>query len=196
MTLSEYRKKRDFERTPEPAGKKRAKKARDGIFVVQKHRARRLHYDLRLELSGALVSWAVPKGPSLDPGAKRLAVRVEDHPLDYADFEGVIPGKEYGAGEVIVWDKGTWKWTPTPGRAHARNAAEALGAGKLDFTVSAKKLEGRFVLVRLGKEPGEKNWLLKKVRDEDAKPGSDVTSERPESVLTGRKIEDLRSSAG
>src|SRR5207247_2420642 len=141
----------------------RARRARaadesGGRFVIQKHRATRLHYDFRLELAGALVSWAVPKGPSLDPAVRRLAMRVEDHPLDYQSFEGVIPEGNYGAGEVIVWDRGAWRWNPPerPARRPVRSAREALAQGKLDFTLEGEKLRGRFVLARAGgRETGE-----------------------------------------
>jgi bifunctional non-homologous end joining protein LigD len=201
--LGEYNEKRRFDRTPEPPGRPGAAEAKaeggarpaapsGGLLVIQKHRARRLHYDLRLALGGVLVSWAVPKGPSLDPRDRRLAVHVEDHPLEYRDFEGVIPSENYGAGEVIVWDRGTWTWTPTPGKTSARSAQEALERGKLDFTVASEKLAGRFVLVRTG---AEKNWMLMKVKDDHARAGSDIESERPESVLTGRTIEELAASA-
>jgi DNA ligase D-like protein (predicted 3'-phosphoesterase) len=137
--LTAYRAKRAASRTPEPF---EARAARPRLFVVQQHQARRLHYDLRLEWNGVLLSWAVPKGPSLDPGEKRLAVHVEDHPLDYADFEGVIPEGNYGAGAVIVWDLG--RWTPLA------DPARGLAAGKLDFVLHGHKLRGRFALVRTG----------------------------------------------
>src|SRR6516225_9697564 len=148
MGLREYRQKRDFAKTPEPAGAA-GKAARRGKaparlgYVIQKHAARRLHYDFRLELDGVLKSWAVPKGPSLDPQAKRLAVHVEDHPLDYADFEGVIPEGQYGGGTVLVWDTGTW--TPLDD-----GPADALRRGSLKFELHGKKLSGRWALVRMG----------------------------------------------
>lgn len=155
------------------------------LFVVHQHRARRMHYDLRLELGGRLVCWAVPKGPSMDPGQRRLAVRVEDHPLSHADFEGVIPEGEYGAGEVIVWDRGTW-------RPLDECPEEALRAGKLLFLLGGHKLRGRFVLVRTRYKGERENWLLIKLKDRYARPGEDITLQRPESVLTGRTITDLR----
>ncbi|MEZ0229984.1 MAG: non-homologous end-joining DNA ligase, partial [Planctomycetota bacterium] len=194
--LATYNEKRRFDATPEPAGAEgRSARAKEdgGLLVIQKHRATRLHYDVRLELDGVLVSWAVPKGPSLDPKDRRLAVHVEDHPLDYKDFEGVIPEGNYGAGEVIVWDQGTWEWSPTPGKTKAKSAADALRRGKLDFSVVSEKLRGRFVLVRTGKD--DKSWMLIKVRDEHARPGSDIEAERPESILTGRRVEDLKTTA-
>jgi len=159
MPLEDYRRRRDFGRSPEPRGDVRAKSG-PLSFVIQKHAARRLHYDLRLELDGVLKSWACPKGPSLDPSQKRLAVRVEDHPLEYAAFEGTIPAGEYGAGTVEIWDEGTW----TP----ASDPHEALDAGKLLFSLDGKKLHGMWALVHMrGRDSGDKqNWLLIKERDE------------------------------
>ena len=142
MTLKEYTKKRHFGVTPEPSGKSsQAKKESSLIFVVQKHRATQLHYDFRLEWKGVLLSWAVPKGPSLDPSVKRLAMQVEDHPLEYANFEGVIPEGEYGGGTVMVWDKGTWI-------PESPDVDAALAQGDLKFTLKGKKLKGSWVLVR------------------------------------------------
>src|SRR5687767_12840288 len=181
--LAEYQAKRDFTRTPEPSGKGegRAPKGRHR-FVVQRHRARRLHYDLRLELDGVLASWAVPKGPTLDPKARRLAVQVEDHPLSYFDFEGVIPDG-YGKGDVIVWDWGTW--TPADD-----DPAEALRQGDLHFDLDGEKLKGRFVLVRRDKPDGKDDWLLLHKRDDAARPGWDP-EEHPQSVKTGRTNDDV-----
>src|SRR5512132_358823 len=141
MALKEYRAKRRFGVTPEPAGKKLAARRRDLIFVVQKHRATALHYDFRLEWKGVLLSWAVPKGPSLDPSVKRLAMEVEDHPIEYAKFEGIIPEGEYGGGTVMIWDNGTW----TP---EVEDVDAALKKGELKFALSGRKLKGSWVLVR------------------------------------------------
>ena len=176
--LSSYRQKRDFQLTPEPQGKaRRAKKKLR--FVVQKHAARRLHYDFRLELSGSLKSWAIPKGPSLDPGDKRLAVHVEDHPLEYADFEGVIPPKQYGAGKVIVWDRGEWLPQGDPSASYK--------AGKLKFELKGEKLSGGWTLVRtrLQASGDKEQWLLIKERDSAARAKAqyDVTQALPDSVL-------------
>jgi bifunctional non-homologous end joining protein LigD len=196
MALEEYRRKRDFKKTPEPAGSRPSGRKRTGkkaapkgpLFVVQKHAASRLHYDFRLEIDGILKSWAVPKGPSLDPGEKRLAVHVEDHPLDYGDFEGVIPEGQYGGGTVIVWDRGTWE--PIEG-----DADSAYRKGHLKFRLHGEKLRGGWNLVRMGgrRNEGEDNWLLIKEKDEEARPGSGdaILIERPESVLSGKTIEEI-----
>ncbi|HEY1432237.1 MAG TPA: non-homologous end-joining DNA ligase, partial [Stellaceae bacterium] len=189
MALEEYRRKRDFRRTPEPAGvAARHEKAGAGLsFVIQKHAARRLHYDFRLELDGVLKSWAVPKGPSLDPGEKRLAVHVEDHPLDYGGFEGVIPEGEYGGGTVLLWDRGTWiPADPDPDAAYRK--------GSLKFTLNGEKLHGKWALVRMGgKAANERreNWLLIKERDEEAVPhsGDAVVADSPLSVASGRSMD-------
>src|SRR6516165_11731319 len=158
MSLKEYRKKRHFDRTAEPAGK-RAKKKPGWVYVIQKHDATRLHYDFRLELDGVLKSWAVPQGPSLDPSQKRLAVHVEDHPLEYGNFEGIIPEGEYGGGTVLLWDRGTW--------SAIGDAAEGYKEGKLKFVLNGEKLHGAWMLVRMRPREGEKgdNWLLIKERD-------------------------------
>jgi bifunctional non-homologous end joining protein LigD len=181
--LEEYRAKRNFTRTPEPEGSPGMKQG--WSFVIQKHAASRLHYDFRLELDGVLKSWAVTRGPSLDPGEKRLAVRVEDHPLDYGGFEGTIPKGEYGGGTVMLWDRGTW--TPE-GDPH-----EGLRKGKLSFTLDGERLKGGFALVRMpprGREKRE-NWLLIKQKDETADPGLDPTEHWQESVSTGRGMEAI-----
>lgn len=170
--LSRYRAKRDFRRTREPVGRHEPNRAGQ-LFVIQKHAARRLHYDFRLELDGTLKSWAVPKGPSLDPAEKRLAVQVEDHPLDYADFEGEIPPGEYGAGRVIVWDRGRWD-------SDDDDAARAYAKGRMHFTLHGEKLHGRWSLVRMGSE--EDQWLLIKARDDYAS-AVDITAAQPDSVL-------------
>jgi bifunctional non-homologous end joining protein LigD len=159
----------------------------DRRFVVQRHRASRLHYDLRFEIDGVLVSWAVPKGPTLDPSVRRMAVHVEDHPIEYVDFEGVIPSREYGAGDVIVWDAGTWE------PAGGQDPAEALAAGALHAQVHGEKLRGRLVLVRRdGREGHENEWLLLHKRDQHAVDGWDP-EDHPRSVLSGRTNEEVRA---
>lgn len=184
--LETYNEKRDFTQTAEPRGKKARKAGRS--FVIQKHAATRLHYDLRLEMDGVLKSWAVTKGPSLVAGEKRLAVHVEDHPLDYGDFEGTIPKGNYGAGAVIVWDRG--EWVPAGGD---------YAKGKLEFELNGEKLSGRWHLVRMRGKRGERreNWLLIKSDDAAARPGDapDILSERPESVKTGRTVEEVAQGA-
>lgn len=182
--LKQYKAKRRFGVTTEPEGIADRSGSTDPVFVVQKHAARRLHYDLRLEIDGALKSWAVPEGPCLDSKVRRLAVHVEDHPLDYADFEGRIPSGEYGAGGVIVWDRGTWVTL-------ADDPLEALAAGELKFRLAGEKLRGGWTLVRLARDP--KNWLLIKERDDAVRPLAeyDVLVEEPLSVLSGLAVEDL-----
>ena len=185
--LKEYRAKRDFSRTGEPRGGTVAARlgSGTGFYAIQKHKARRLHYDLRLELDGVLKSWAVTKGPSLDPAEKRLAVRTEDHPLEYGSFEGSIPEGEYGAGEVMLWDRGTW--------APKGDPHEGLEKGELKFVLDGARLKGGFVLVRLrprGKEKRE-NWLLIKERDGKARPGTDPGREWVKSVASGRTFDEI-----
>jgi bifunctional non-homologous end joining protein LigD len=186
--LDRYRAKRDFGRTPEPAGggEARAASGPEGLYVIQKHHAGHLHYDLRLESGGVLKSWAVPKGPSLDPADKRLAVEVEDHPVDYAGFEGVIPEGEYGAGTVIVWDRGTFR--PQGGGSFE----EMLERGAVKIEISGEKLAGGFALVRTRFGGKKNNWLLIKEKDAHARPGSDVTAEAPRSVVSGRDVDEAR----
>ena len=189
--LGTYRAKRDFDVTAEPAGAAgpEGEGADERRFVVQRHRARRLHYDLRLEMGGVLVSWAVPKGPTLDPKARHLAVHVEDHPIEYRDFEGVIPGGEYGGGDVIVWDRGTW----TPADKYAADPLAAVAAGELHFDLEGEKLAGRFVLVRSSRDrnrSGKEQWLLLHKRDADAVVGWDP-EDHPRSVKSGRTNDDV-----
>src|SRR6478736_2236249 len=187
--LQPYFGKRDFKITSEPQGGKASTGAL--TFVIQKHAASRLHYDFRLELDGTLKSWAVPKGPSLDPGDKRMAVHVEDHPIDYGSFEGTIPKGQYGAGEVIVWDNGTWQPVGDPGAGYR--------AGKLKFRLDGKKLHGGWTLVRMHGREGERQepWLLIKEKDEAARPSAEysVVDAEPKSVLSDRTIADKPTAA-
>ena len=215
--LEEYRKKRRFDRTPEPSGEpersdqatqseaegKRKRlpnpklslleipaEARHGdTFVVQKHRATRLHYDFRLAINGALVSWAVPKGPSLNSADKRLAVQTEDHPLEYGGFEGKIPEGSYGAGTVMVWDRGTFAVENLPGRN--LDAAQQIQKGEIKFTLNGEKLRGSFVLVKLKKSEKGNEWLMIKHKDAAEDPAWNV-DEHDGSVLTGRTIEEIK----
>ena len=188
--LARYQAMRDFGRTPEPSGGNRRRRGGgSGVpgkrrFVVQRHRARRRHYDLRFEIDGVLVSWAVPNGPTLDPKARRLAVHVEDHPIEYMEFEGVIPAGEYGGGDVIVWDIGTWEPHDTD------DPAAAVAAGELHVDVTGHKLRGRLILVRSGRE--DKQWLLLHKDDDDAVPGWDP-EDHPRSVLSGRTNDEVKA---
>jgi bifunctional non-homologous end joining protein LigD len=189
--LAPYRRKRDFSRTPEPAGKAPSSSSVEGgRFVVQRHRARRLHYDFRLEIDGVLVSWAVPKGPTLDPKARRAAFHVEDHPLEYIDFEGVIPKGEYGGGDVIVWDRGEWRAHPhRGGRRH--DAGRSIADGEIHVDLFGEKLRGRFVFVRTSTEgSGREQWLLLHKNDEHAQTGWSA-EDHPRSVLSGRTNEQV-----
>ena len=198
-SLTEYERKRDFSRTAEPSGRpkgkarKRAAKAkrRHPRFTIQKHAATSLHYDLRLEVDGVLASWAVPKGPSLDPREKRLAMRTEDHPMDYLEFEGVIPKGEYGGGPVIVWDRGVFQNISETRSGRKMGLEEAIEAGDVKVFLLGEKVKGAYALVRTSK-PGEREqWLLIKKRDEGADARRRPTSSQPESVLTGRTIEQV-----
>ncbi len=206
MPLEDYRRKRNFGRTPEPAGSSAVDTASSGRFVVQRHRATRLHYDVRLEIGGVLVSWAVPRGPTLDPSARRMAVHVEDHPIEYIDFEGVIPKGQYGAGDVIVWDWGSWQ-----AEMETPDGERGVAEGELKFRLDGQKINGRFTIVRTsGRDRGRprradapgarafeddeaEQWLLIHKRDEHASPGWDA-EDHPQSVKTGRTNDDVRDN--
>jgi len=186
MGLREYHRKRDFAITPEPKGEESKRGGRS--FVIQKHAASRLHYDFRLEMEGVLKSWAVPKGPSLDPADKRLAMMTEDHPIDYGDFEGIIPEGQYGGGTVLLWDRGTWE--------PLEDAHQGLRKGALKFRLDGEKLEGKWTLVRIkGRDPREegRTWLLIKERDDRVRSSKvySITEDRPQSVATGRTLEEI-----
>ena len=188
MALEEYKRKRDFKQTPEPPPK--VGKGNQRRFVVQKHRATRLHYDFRLEMEGVLKSWAVPKGPSLDPADKRLAMQVEDHPVSYFDFEGTIPAGNYGAGTVMVWDVGTWEPLGNP--------SETLRKGDLKFSLNGEKLKGEFALVHIkSRRPDSKGteWLLIKHRDAYVQAGYDI-DKYDYSVLTKRSMKQIAGDEG
>ena len=189
MSLAAYRSKRVFTETPEPVGQVRRSGGRRG-FVVQKHNATRLHYDFRLALNGVLASWAVPKGPSMNPADKRLAVRTEDHPLEYARFEGVIPPGQYGAGTVMVWDLGKYEPSENP-------PEEQLALGKIQIVLQGEKLRGGFTLVKIENRSMNSSrrdyWLLIKSRDEYADPSWNIESPRLEySALTGRSLKEIK----
>ncbi len=196
MGLREYHRKRKFDRTPEPRGQDvddtaaAATAAGGRSFVIQKHAASRLHYDFRLELEGVLKSWAVPKGPSFDPVVKRLAMHVEDHPVEYGGFEGIIPKGEYGGGTVLLWDEGVWEPVGDPHKTYR--------SGNLKFHLHGKKLRGGWALVKLrSRKPGDdRSWLLVKERDQEARPEAelDITASRPESVATGRGLDEIAAA--
>src|SRR4051812_44109544 len=186
---AQYRAKRDFHKTPEPQGGSAAELG--SAFVIQKHAASRLHYDLRLELDGVMKSWAVTKGPSLVPGEKRLAVHVEDHPIEYNTFEGTIPKGQYGGGTVMLWDRGRWEAEDDPHKGYAK--------GHLNFRLDGEKLHGAWHLVRLKKRPGERQeaWLLIKSADDFARDAGDpdILAEMPRSVATGRDLDEIAKDA-
>jgi bifunctional non-homologous end joining protein LigD len=186
--LKKYKQMRDFGETPEPSGRTK-KLAKGPIFVIQKHQASHLHYDFRLEMEGVLKSWSVPKGPSYDPTVRRLAMMTEDHPYDYAAFEGVIPAGNYGAGNVIIWDQGRWEFIE-PGD----DPVAALNSGKLTFRMYGKKMFGEWALVKIrGKSRSSKGneWLLLKHRDEFANDQVDVTKVAPRSVVSNRTVDEV-----
>jgi bifunctional non-homologous end joining protein LigD len=194
MSLQEYRRKRSFADTPEPSGRTRSRAAGKRLrYVIQKHQATNLHYDFRLEWRGVLLSWAVPKGPSLDPSTKRLAMRVEDHPVEYAGFEGTIPEGEYGAGTVMVWDTGTW-------RPEDPDVDAALRRGDLKFTLLGKKLKGSWVLVRTrgfprGGSSKRESWLLIKHRDQFAST-TDADTAAARSAVSNRTLAEIARATG
>ncbi len=181
--LKEYFEKRDFNKTPEPKGELEVTNKRP-IFVIQKHDASNLHYDFRLEYDGVLKSWAVPKGPSLNPSKRRLAIMTEDHPLDYANFEGTIPEEEYGGGEVIVWDLGVYKNVSEKDGSKVK-IDQALENGNLVVELFGEKLKGQFALIRTG---NDNKWLLIKKKDDYADYHLNILEERPESVLSGKEL--------
>lgn len=193
MALKDYNKKRVFNQTPEPTGGKSSKKTLH--FVVQKHDASRLHYDFRLEMDGVLKSWAVPKGPSLNPEDRRLAMKVEDHPYDYKNFEGIIPEGNYGAGTVIIWDEGTYETLEplSSKKEMEKSLLSQLDAGSLKFRLSGKKLKGEFALVHIKNNgKGDNAWLLIKHRDEFSST-TDITK-KSKSIVSGKTIFQMRKS--
>jgi len=187
--LASYRGNRDFRKSPEPSGDVTAS-GDEPRFVVQKHAATALHYDLRLEIDGVLVSWSVPKGPSTDPRERRLALRTEDHPIDYVEFEGVIPEGEYGAGPVLVWDRGSFRNLRDEREGDRASLGTSLEEGKLEVWLEGEKLSGGYALIRTG-EPETKRWLLVKMDDERADARRNPTRTEPASVLSGRTLEEI-----
>jgi bifunctional non-homologous end joining protein LigD len=187
--LAEYNRKRDFSRTKEPEGKVPKPKGKQLHFVIQKHAASHLHFDFRLELDGVMKSWAVPKGPSLDPAVRRLAMEVEDHPISYNTFEGTIPQGEYGGGTVMLWDRG---WYEAEDGGGPESLRAGYRRGDLKITLHGKRLQGGFVLVRMNR-PGRPQWLLIKHRDGQADAGRDITEEVTTSVATRRSMDQIAS---
>ena len=183
--ISTYQKKRNFEETTEPRGSKALKKNAEHIFVIQKHDARSLHYDLRLEADGVLKSWAIPKGPSTDPAVKHLAVQTEDHPFEYKDFEGTIPAGNYGAGGVIIWDKGTYKNLKEP-----LTLNQCIQKGTVAVWLDGEKLHGGYALIRMHLR-GKDSWLFFKMKDDEADPNSSITKDEPDSVISGKSVEEI-----
>ncbi len=197
--LTRYKQKRDFRKTPEPGG---GEASFDGvtqgpIFVIQKHDASSLHYDFRIEVDGVLKSWAVPKGPSTDPSEKRLAVPTEDHPLEYAEFEGTIPEDEYGGGTVMVWDRGSYENLKKPegDGAEPKSVAEQYKDGHVTVALHGRKLQGGYSLIRTGKGDHVR-WLMVKMKDDDADARRNPTSSEPDSVKTGRSMDKIASEEG
>jgi DNA ligase D-like protein (predicted 3'-phosphoesterase) len=187
--LSDYRKKRDLGESPEPSGAS-SSSGDEPVFVIQKHDASNLHYDLRLEVDGVLKSWAVPKGPSTDPDDKRLALPTEDHPLDYADFEGVIPEDQYGGGTVLLWDRGPYRNLRAEKDDDGASMAEALDQGKVEVWLEGSKIRGGYALVRTG-GGDDSRWLLIKMDDDEADARRKPTSTEPESVASGRDLDEI-----
>ena len=193
--LQAYREKRDFRRTAEPRGGEQDP-SEAPVFVIQKHDASTLHYDLRLEVEGVLKSWAVPKGPSTDPSVKRLAIPTEDHPLEYADFEGVIPEGEYGGGAMIVWDAGIYQnLQAEKDEGSALSMTEALEQGHVEVWLQGEKIQGGYALIRTGKGD-DARWLLIKMKDDKADARRNPTSTEPKSVLSGKTLEELKEEEG
>ena len=189
MNLKKYQEKRDFKKTTEPGMSREKKEKYRDIFVIQKHAASRLHYDFRIEIDDVLVSWAVPKGPSTDPREKRLAIRTEDHPLEYADFEGSIPEDQYGSGIVIVWDRGKYE------NQRDISMSEALEEGKLEIWLKGQKIQGGYHFIRMKKQNEDKEqWLFMKARDDKADARRNPVSTEPESVVSNHTIQQLKES--
>jgi len=189
MNLKKYQEKRQFKSTLEPGETKKQKKKYKNIFVIQKHAASHLHYDFRIEIHGVLVSWAVPKGLSLDPKEKRLAIRTEDHPLEYADFEGIIPENQYGGGTVIVWDRGIYR------NQLNDKMTDAIKEGKLNVWLSGNKIQGGYHLIRTQmNKQNKEQWLIMKADDEKTDARRNPTSTQPESVISNKTIEQIDKS--
>jgi DNA ligase D-like protein (predicted 3'-phosphoesterase) len=192
-SLEEYRKKRDFRRTSEPLGSEAAGSKEEPIFVIQKHSASSMHYDFRLQVEGVLKSWAVPKGPSTDPSEKRLAIPTEDHPLEYAGFEGVIPEGEYGAGTVLIWDRGSYRNLKED--EEEKSVSQQIKDGHVTIWLEGQKISGGYALIRTG-SGDDARWLLIKMDDKEADARRNPTSTEPKSVKTGRTLGEVREEEG
>lgn len=193
---SEYHKKRDFAKTKEPRGGKKKGNEEQPVFVIQKHDASRLHYDFRIELDGTLKSWAVPKGPSTDPSVKRMAVPTEDHPLEYADFEGTIPQGEYGGGTVMIWDSGHFKNIKEDKDGKPVSLADSYKSGTIEIWLKGQKLKGGYALIRMKSGEMEGNWLLIKMKDEEADARRNPVNTENKSVASGRTMKEIEKEAG
>ncbi|HSR63114.1 MAG TPA: DNA polymerase ligase N-terminal domain-containing protein [Gammaproteobacteria bacterium] len=189
-TLKRYRSKRDFKKSSEPPGRGKLRRFKKNLFTIQKHDASHLHYDFRLRVDDVLASWAVPKGLSTRANEKRLAVRTEDHPLDYADFEGVIPAGQYGGGTVLVWDMGTYN-PVFEDKSRKKSMRQLLEEGKLKFNLQGEKLQGGYAMVRTGRHKDKEQWLIFKLDDEYADARRNPVSTQPDSVLTGRSLKEI-----
>jgi DNA ligase D-like protein (predicted 3'-phosphoesterase) len=192
-SLEEYRKKRDFRRTSEPLGSEAAGSKEEPIFVIQKHSASSMHYDFRLQVEGVLKSWAVPKGPSTDPSEKRLAIPTEDHPLEYAGFEGVIPEGEYGAGTVLIWDRGSYRNLKED--EEEKSVSQQIKDGHVTIWLEGQKISGGYALIRTG-SGDDARWLLIKMDDKEADARRNPTSTEPKSVKIGRTLVEVREEEG
>ena len=191
-SLTTYKQKRDFAHTPEPQAAKAKVSSKGRVFVVQKHDASHLHYDFRIEVDGVLKSWAVPKGPSMDPANKRLAVPTEDHPIAYAGFEGTIPDDQYGGGTVMVWDSGSYRNLKEQEGGGEMPMAQTVEHGRIEIWLEGKKLRGGFALVRTRMAGKQQQWLLIKIKDQEALPGKDICADQPDSAISGRSLEEIK----
>lgn len=192
MKDKNYKAKRDFDKTTEPKGNKEKKTVEKPIFVIQKHDATNLHYDFRIEIDGTLKSWSVPKGPSTDPSTRQMAIPTEDHPMDYANFEGVIPEDEYGGGTVMIWDKGTFENIKKDDNGHSMSLKKSYEKGTLEIELKGKKLKGGYALVEMKSGKMEGNWLLIKMNDDKADARKNPTSTEKKSVKTNRTLNEIK----
>ncbi len=196
MKEKEYKEKRDFRKTGEPKGDNGKGKSKEPIFVIQKHDASQLHYDFRIEIGGTLKSWSVPKGPSTDPSEKKLAIPTEDHPMDYADFEGVIPEGQYGGGTVMIWDKGTFKNIKKDDKGKPMSLKKSFEEGTVEIYLKGEKLQGGYALIQMNQGNMKGNWLLIKMDDDKADARRNPVNTENKSAKTGRTMEEIKKEAG